>query len=182
LCRVDGKIQGTRYRLTLASDSMSALLNNAKFLAQADVKNINRAAIGMASGLNERGSTYHGEFSAGDYTIELWSYPQFYDVPMGYDLANEGTSQPYIPLGKGLLMPENIDLRLRYAALPVLTDEVDSRLKGWGMLQGLEFAEGEFQYYAHFDDRTKQAEFGVESAPLFIPTQIDGFVTFKDLV
>jgi len=183
LIRKDGKIGGTNFRLILADNVVEALIANAQFKDKANLRHVENVKMGMPGQMNPEGATPHGIFSAGPYIIEIWSYPQFYDVPEGFDLANEGTSQPYIPAGEALLLPSTgIRMDLMYAGIPTLVPQTDPGLTAMGLSAIPNTVEADFVPYAYTDDRKECIEYGVKSAPLFVPHQIDGLVTFDTLV
>lgn len=184
LCRSDGKIGANEFDLIVADNVLQALLSNPQFVDNADVRRIDRAKISGPSAINEAGATYHGTFSAGSYVINLWAYPQVYTVPVGYGFANEGTNQPYIPGAKALLIPTVLDLRLWFGGVATITDQVDPALESLGIMGGSmpSIVEADFVPYGYIDKRKKSLEVGVESRPLFVPVQIDGFCTFNTLV
>ena len=184
LCRKDGKIAASKFRLIVADDVVEALISNPQFVDRADLRYVERVSAGMPSDINDAGAVYHGIFSAGAYKIELWSYPQFYTVPTGYGLAGEGTMKPYIPTGEALLIPPGIDLRLWFGGVAQVANQVDPAVERLGIVGGRipTMVEADFVPYGRFDDRTECIEVGVKSRPLFVPVQIDGFATLDTLI
>lgn len=135
-----------------------------------DLVNITRA------GINDKGAVFHGTIKAGSYVLECWTYPQKYDVPTDAELglpsgtvSNAGTTQPYVPDTKVLLMGEDLDLRLVYAALEPMFDDRQSGVPVPTQVRGKR------QVYTDVGKNKRTLIVGVESAPLCIPTQIDGF-------
>ncbi|MBP7735948.1 MAG: major capsid protein [Spirochaetes bacterium] len=126
---------------------------------------------------NANGAVFHGEFVAGSFRLQAWTYPQYYDVPTGYGLSNEGTKQPYIPTDKVLILPMSnaIDLRLIYAGIPELVNRKDAQLQALGIDRYPANVRGDFLPYAFTDDERTCLKVGVRSAPLCVPTQIDGW-------
>jgi len=131
--------------------------------------------------MNMDGAVFHGVFTAGSYQFQAWTYPQFYLVPTGWGLANEGTLVPYVPTDKVLVLPmaNAIDLRLVYAGIPQLVERVDPMLQGLGITRVPENVRGDFMPYGLVDDEATCIKAGVRSAPLCIPTQIDGWSVIK---
>ena len=181
LCRKDGMVEDMVFELVVADDVIEALLGNAQFVSKANLRHVTNVNIGMP--MQRAGGVFHGVFSAGPYTIELWSYPQVYEVPTGFGLSGEGTLKPYIPSAKALLKPKSgIRFDLVYGGIPQVVPQVDPILSGFGLNGSLTIVEGDFVPYAYVDWRKQCIEAGVRTNPLFIPHQIDGFVTFKVLV
>lgn len=182
LCVKDGKIGATRFKMTVADDVVESLKANAQFVSKANLRRVSDVQMAI-SDVNSEGAVLHGEFSAGSYVIELWAYPQFYQVPEGFGLANEGTQQPYIPSGKALIMPATgIRLDLWFAGIPILANQVDPELAAMGLTGMPDTIEADFHPYAYTDDRKQCIELGVRSRPLFVPHQIDGLATLDTLV
>ena len=184
LCRKDGLIGTTSFNLIVANDVVEALKGNAQFVEKANLRHVQNVSMGMPGAVNTNGAVPHGQFSAGSYIINLWAYPQFYDVPVGFGLADEGTKQPYIPSASALLMPADGGLRidLVYGGVPTVAPQVNPRLEAMGLTSVPMTIEADFHPYAHLDQRAACIEVGVRSRPLFIPHQIDGFVTLNTLV
>ncbi|MFI4894430.1 MAG: major capsid protein [Phycisphaerales bacterium JB058] len=184
LIRKDGLVQANRYRLIVADDVVEVLKANAQMVEKANLRRVNNVEMDRVSDINDLGAVRHGEFDAGRYIIELWTYPQFYDVPEGFGFANEGTKQPYIPSGEALLLPAGgIDLRLWFAGVPTMLNQVEPEAAAAvGGLSVPTLAEADFVPWIIGDDRKKCIELGVDSAPLFVPVQIDGFCTFDTLL
>jgi hypothetical protein len=130
---------------------------------------------------NTDGAVFHGTFTAGSYGFQAWTYPQFYKVPVGFGYPNEGTLVPYVPTDKVLVLPNSneIDLRLLFAGIPTLVDRVDPRLAQVGITRVPRNIIVDFHPYAHVDDKKVCVEAGVRSAPLCVPTQIDGWTVIK---
>ena len=183
LCRKDGLISATKFKLILADDTVEALKANDQFVAKANLRHVMNVNMEMPSDVNAEGATFHGLFSAGSYIVELWAYPQFYEIPVGFGLANEGTKQPYIPSASALLMPTaGLRLDLWFGGVPQVSNQVDPELAALGLNGTLGVVEADFVPYAYLDDRAECIECGVKTRPLFVPNQIDGFVTFKTLL
>lgn len=125
---------------------------------------------------NTDGAVFHGYIIAGSYKLQAWTYPQFYEVPVGFGLPNEGTLVPFVPAEKVLVLPmaDQIDLRLVYAGIPTLVPS-DSRLQSLGLDSMPVNVRGDFMPYASVDAEGNSIIAGIKSAPLTIPTQIDGW-------
>lgn len=145
-----------------------------------DMKDAQLADIVLPT-MNIEGASFHGYASAGSYKLQLWTYPQNYDVPTGFGLPNEGTTVPYIPADKVIIIPPSrfIDLRLVFAGLPKLVDRVDPRLRGIGLTATPSIIAADFDPYGFVDESAVCAKIGVRSAPLVVPTQIDGWVVIN---
>ena len=122
---------------------------------------------------NADGANFHGWITVGDYELEVWTYPQFYTVPEGYGLPNEGTQQPYIPANKLRVGNKNSRFDLVYAGIPKLTPMNDPRLSAIGIDQAPLSMRGRRHLYGIVDPASENVKYGVKSAPLAIPTDMD---------
>lgn len=165
-----GRYAGEKYSLIMASDVGRALFANTTFLARQNLFHMQFDQV-YAPVKNAEGATYHGTITAGSYKVDLWMYPQFYDLKAGTDLAPTYTQTPYIPAGKAYLIPEQPKFHTAFAAVPQLVGE-----PGQLPTQG-EFVIGEF-----LDTRRAKHDFDIQSAPVCIPVAVDQIYTLKDLV
>lgn len=178
LCITDGKISPEEFNLILGKTALNALLNNPKFREGADLtKNIKRADISMPV-KDSHGAVYHGQFSAGAYVVNLWSYNAKYEIPEGFGFANEGTSVPYIPTGRGLVLPSNPDFERYYGAIN------NTNFENPGIIGGtLSLVKTEQLPYAYDTvvNGSGVTYAGVKSRPLHYPVNVDSFVTFENI-
>lgn len=158
----------------MGETAITGFLNNTAVKAILDNRRMERGMI-VEPRFNTEGATFHGTISAGDYTLEIWTYPQFYEVPVGYGLANEGTKQPFVPADKVCVLSSRTRFDLVFAGIPQLVDRVSPELSGLGVTGVPQNVAGDFQPYAFTDDKKTCLQVGVRSAPLCIPTQIDGY-------
>jgi hypothetical protein len=158
-------------------DALKLLFNNDQFKEKANqqFEQAQNMAIRPPM-MNSEGAVFHGQLTIGDYRINIWSYPQFYDVPLGYSLPNEGTKVPYIPTDKvfiGNASGSRFDLY--YAGIEKLAVAPDPRLASLGLSMIPMTMKGDFHEYGAIDQLAQNAIYGVKSAPLCVPTEIDSF-------
>lgn len=157
------------------SVALQKFLNNENVKEAADLKQIERISMNSPMA-REEGAKYHGTFSARDYEVNMWSYPQVVGVPLGFSLPNEGTKVPYIPADKIICLPENPDFRLYYGGNPTLTANVDPELAALtGLTMVPDIVPGEMLPYFHVDYDKESVKVGVRSRPLPVPVGIDEF-------
>lgn len=181
LNRKDGKVNTGDFVALFGSTAYeNFLLRNEGAGLRFDVRNAKLADITQPV-RNTSGASFHGTFSAGSWALQIWTYPQYYKVPTGYGLPNEGTLVPYIPDDKVIVIPaaSAIDLRLLYAGIPSLVRRVDPRLQAIGLDRVPANIRTDFHPYAHVDNEANDIKVGVRSAPLTVPTQIDGWTVIK---
>ena len=157
--RQNGKSQGANFNLILGETSLGEFMSNAKVLAQADLRRIDHLAIGRPQ-RDSVGATTHGQFSAGDYNITLWSYPEYYD-------NSSSVSTPYIDPKTAILLPEQPKFNLEFAAVPQLIDGKKSIQKG-------AYVFGDYP-----DERNATHDYDVKSAGIAIPVAVDQIYTIK---
>jgi len=172
LNRKDGKVESDI--VIMGAQAVKDFLDNAQVQKFGDFRRINRMDI-TPPVANDAGAKFHGEVSVGSYRLQIWTYPQFYKVPTGFGLANEGTLVPYVPTDKVAVMSSAARMDLVFAGIPDMVRKVDPRLQALGLPSVPATIAADFHPYAHVDDRAVDVEVGVKSAPLCIPTQIDSY-------
>jgi len=178
----DGALLNRKDGLTNTTDAifgataLQLLFNNAQFKEKADFRRVDGMNI-KPPVMNSEGANFHGILTIEDWVINLWSYPQFYLVPTGFSLANEGTKVPYIPTDKVWLGNINARFDLLFAGISKLVT-ADPRLASIGISQIPQTMRGDFHIYGAVDEFGANVKYGVKSAPLCVPTDIDSFCTF----
>jgi hypothetical protein len=172
LNRKDGKVDSDI--AIMSEESFADFIANAQVVAQADLRRIDRLDIKPPS-MNTEGAAFHGTFSVGAYRIQLWTYPQFYQVPEGFGLANEGELLNYIPSDRVLITSSKARFDLLFAGIPSVANRNDPRLAALGLAGIPTNIATDFHPYSHLDEEVLSIKAGVRSAPLCVPTQIDAF-------
>lgn len=172
LNRADGKI--TSDVLVMGETALQEFLATAQVKDQGAFRIVERLSI-KPPVMNDEGAAFHGIVSAGAYKFQLWSYPQLYRVPVGSGLPNEGDLVPYVPADKVLVTGSNIRLDLVYAGIPSVVNRVAPEMAAMGITGMPVNAMGDFHPYGYTDNDRLNLKAGVRSAPLCIPTQIDGY-------
>ena len=157
--RKEGKSEGFVFDALMGSTALSDFLNNDIVKERADIRNYSMDSIGMAQ-KNAVGATYHGEVTCGSYRVRLWAYPQYYT-------DSSGTQVSYLNPKKVVLLPENPEFILTYAAVPQLIEDGQIPQKGAYLIQD-------------FIDRKKVAhEISIKAAPLAVPVAVDRIYTVQ---
>jgi len=172
LNREDGKLDSDI--AIFGKTALKNFLNNTEVLEKGDLRRINRMDI-IPPVMNTSGATFHGQVTAGSYNLQIWSYPQVYEVPIGFSLPNEGELVPYVPENLVCVIGSNIRMDLVFAGIPNIVRRVDPRLEAFGIPGVPINIPIDFNPYMLLDERAISLEAGVRSAPLCIPTQIDGY-------
>jgi len=174
LNRKDGKTETTD--AIFGESALRLLFNNNQFKEEADFRRVDRVNIAPPM-MNAEGANYHGNLSLDDYVINIWTYPQYYKVPVGFGLPNEGELVPYIPTDKVWLGNSQTRFDLVFAGIEKLVT-TDPRLESIGLSHIPQIIRGDFHTYGAVDFFGQNAKYGVKSAPLCIPTNIDSFCVF----
>lgn len=156
--RQTGKAQGAVFNLIAGSEAKAALYANTVFKDTAELRRVDNLNIRMPQ-RESVGATTHGEFAAGDYTIRLWTYPEYYD-------DESGTSTSYKDPKTCILLPEAPNFNLIYAAVPRLITRGGT-------------TKGAYVFDEHMDEWGQKHMFRVRSAGVPIPTAVDQIYTFQ---
>lgn len=154
--RTVGKTGGAVFIAILGGQALTDLLGNDVFLKRQNLFSMALDAVNSPQ-MAATGATYHGTITAGSYKVQLWAYPQYYDVA--------GVSTPYINDKKVVMFPENPNFKLAFAAVPqLITPNTMPKV-------------GAFHIGEYIDPRGKARIVDVESAGLAIPTAVDTIYT-----
>lgn len=154
-----GKSEGPVVNAIVGSLAMAAFLGNASVLARGPLTNINLDAIRPPQ-RNSVGGALFGRITAGSYSINLWTYPEFYDNAAG-------TSTPYINPKKVIMLPEAPKFLLGFAAVPQL------------LTTGIAAKKGAYLVGDYIDQRNSKHIFDIKSAGVAIPLAVDQIYTMQ---
>ncbi len=118
------------------------------------------------------GAVWNGRLSAGPYTVNVYTYPQTYDVLTIVAGNVVRTPTAYIDTKKYVMLPKNPFFKTYYGAVPPLVD-------GSGNATPMA---GDFVFTDWVAADKRSHNYDVESCPLPVPIAIDQFVTRKVLV
>ena len=156
--RTKGKVQGGVFNAILGSEAMTALQDNTIVQKRADIKNFSLDMVRDPQ-RNSVGGTLHGEISCGSYKVRLWTYPEYYD-----NASN--VAVPYIDPKKVILLPEQTQFNIAYAAVPQLISE-----------NGTIPQKGAYLVQDFRNEEKGSHTVHIKSAPIAIPTAIDTIYT-----
>ena len=176
----DGKVTSPELNLILETNGVKALLGNEKFIKNSSYNNkIERSSIKIPVE-QSIGAYFHGVFAAGSLTFNLWGYNGSYEIPKGFNFANEGKIVTYMPKGRGLILPTENKFTRFYGSLgDVNFENADDFFKSlFNVLQQeqISFA------YPILMNGTKRIQAGVKSRPLYVPVNIDSSVSLSGIV
>ena len=134
-----------------------------------DRLNNRRMEMGMVNPqLMDSGMTYYGSVWVGTYSVDIWAYPETYKHPQ------TGVATNYVGADNVILLSTRTELTLSAASVPPALQDprVASLLPGRlsNPAQGYDITPN---VYSSPNGKVIHGE--LESRPLLIPTQIDGF-------
>lgn len=156
--RKEGKFGGNVINAILGSEAMAAFLDNADVKERADIKNFSLDQIREPQRVAD--GTLHGRVSAGAYMVNLWTYNEFYT-------NSSGVATPFIDPTKVILLPEQTNFVLGFAAVPQLITE------------GITTTKGAYVFGEYVDQRKVAHVFDIKSAGVAIPVAVDTIYTVK---
>lgn len=173
----DGKVSASEFNVIMGRSAINAFLGNAKVKGSSNWNNgIKRTDINIPIEKTP-GAMFHGQISCGTYRVNLWSYAEKYEIPKGYNFANEGTSVPYIPTNGVLVLPTEVKYTRNYGSV---NNTGATALIGGAKLQPVEVEQLQYSY-----DKTEGGSAftiaGVKSRVLLIANDVDTFVTMKNV-
>jgi hypothetical protein len=165
--REEGLSGGTTINAIFGKKAFTNFMNHEKVQKQADIRKIDRTTIGMPQFNNITGMALHGQFAAGDFTINIWTYNETYIDP-----ADNTTRRRYINEDNVVLVADDFEGVTSFAGVPAIMGDVVSG-------QYIAPMEGEF-YVRDIIDQVKMAwDFIISSAPLVVPVSVDRIWTLK---
>lgn len=159
--RTKGKSQGSIFNVIMGDDVVDAFLNNTIVKARADIRDFELDLIREPQ-RNSTGGVLHGRVSAGPYKFNIWSYPEYYDIPGG------ALNNPYLNTKKLVILPEKPNFITSFAAVPQLIG-TDGTIPQSGAFLIEEFFNREKAYHRQ----------RIQSAPIAIPVAIDQMYTIQ---
>lgn len=159
-----GNSNGSTANVFMRREPFNALMANAKFKEQADFRKIDRLNVDMPKMDNASGMAFQGQVAAGDFTLNIWTYNQ------GYQLTEGGAMNYYLSGDLFVMVPDDFQAKTVFGAIPALNSG------------GMPYAK-ETEYYsrAYTDQRTMSRYFEISSAPLVMPITVDKIYTAKVL-
>lgn len=157
------------FNAIMGGDALAALLANTKFLTRQNLFNMALDGIIAPAGTRTaEGYTFHGTVTCGSYKVQLFAYPQYYDLKGGTDLVPTYTPTPYWNPKKVVMMPAKPRFKTAYCAVPRLIGQP-------GELP----VQGEYIIQEFLDERRAKHDIDIQSAPVPIPVAVDMMYTFQ---
>lgn len=168
--RKTGRSADGVFNALMGSQALADLLANTKFQNRQNLFNMALDAV-QGPARNGGGATFHGIITAGSFKVQLWAYPQFYDLANLDSNGNPNgtyTQTAYWNTKKVVMFPVAPRFKFVHCAVPMLIGEP-------GQLP----AQGEYVMQEFLDNRLAKHIMDVQSAPVPIPVAIDTIYTFQ---
>ena len=177
----DGKVADCEFHfISNGSVTNPILLNDEVQKLSKRLDGIDRVAIGMPVEKSP-GASLSGCLAGDGFTIYIWGFKGGFTIPKGYNFAGEGTTQRFIPNDRAILLPKNHDLTMFYGGLvtcPNMSPDMQDIFNSIQIIKAKEYA----YCYPKASAGTTTLEHGVKAAPLFVPTNPDGYVSYSNLL
>lgn len=167
--RKNGKYSGGVFNAVMGTEAFNAMLTMPLFKEKADFRRVNIVDINGPL-RNSEGGNYHGTVNAGAYTVNIWTYDEYYNDP------STGTLTAYVPTNKVLLLPNTPSFDFAFAGTPYVFETGNP-----AMPQVVRSERGEYNLYDYVDQYGSAHIFGVRSAGVAILTAVDQVYTVQVL-
>lgn len=163
--RSDGKVDPDM--LIMGATALNNFLDNAKVQARLDNRRIGIGEIRPS--MVDSGATFYDHIWVGSYRMEIWTYPETFKHPQ------TGNPTKYIDGDKVVMLSSRTRLDMTSAKVPLLVGP-DPRVAGLVPGRMSSRADGfDVTPNVYATPNGKQIMGELESRPLLIPVQIDGF-------
>jgi len=171
--RAYGKTTDMEFDCIMGNAVYTALLKNTTFLSRQNLFNMKLDTVNPPQRTSATaGSVWNGRLSAGPYIVNVYTYPQSYDVLSVVAGNIVRTPTQYIDTKKYVIIPKTPFFRTYFGAVPPIVD-------GSGNATPMA---GDFVFTDWVAADKRSHNYDVESCPLPVPVAIDQIVTRKVLV
>ena len=168
--RDEGNSTGEEINLIMRNEAMNAFLRNDELKTILNSRRMDRAKIVMPQFDKATGMTFHGQVSAGDFNLNLWTYNEKYKT-------ESGEIKYYLDRENAVIIPNDFQGKTVFGGLPYMRK---ARIGGADLkVPGV--IEKDFLLRAYDDEKTISSTLALSSAPLVIPFTVDKIVTLKVL-
>ena len=169
--RTVGKSPDSTFNVIMGQQAHADLMNNSLYKARVNQNLNNNIDSVNAPQRNSAGAAYHGVLSTGSWKMNLWTYPQYYDVVSG----GVATATPYIDNKKVAILPANPRFKLGFAAVPRV---LRADAAGTGIVAP-SVEPSPYLVEDYIDPRLTSHIMDIKSCGIAIPTAVDQLYTVK---
>lgn len=162
--REEGKSGSVTINAILGKRAFNDFMSNPKVKEVAEIRRIERLALGMPQFDNVSGMAFHGQFGAGDFQINIWTYNESY-------IDIDGIRKNYLDADTVVMVADDFVGSTTFAGVPAIMNA--------GGSQYIAPKAGEFYVRDVIDQIKLSWQFIVSSAPLVVPVSIDRIYTIK---
>jgi hypothetical protein len=156
----NGNSGATTFDGLFGATALRDMKNNDVFIEKANSRRLKE--VGMEAPKRQRnGATWHGVVDAGEYMVNVWSYPQYITDP------DSGASSKYLDDKEVCLIPEDVVLDLSFHLVPQVVE--DGKIP----------QTSEFLLHRSVNQDKGSDEMAVKCAPLAKPVSIDRLYTVQ---
>lgn len=159
--RKNGKVSTYRLQAIMGEEAATKFMSNTVLLARQNFFNMKLDSINPPQ-RTAQGGNYVGTISAGEFTVDLFTYTDYYEDP-----DNSNVLTPYIDPKFVIVMPQNPQFKTGFAGVPQLVEPGQAPIAA------------EFFFTEYVDQKKRTKEYHVESASMPVPTAIDQIYTFR---
>ena len=163
--RQTGKAAGDVFNVILGDQALHDLISNTTFTTRQNLFHMALDSVYPPT-REATGAAYHGTVTAGPYKVQLWSYPQYYDIAVAGSAPTTGNA--YINTKYAYMIPVKPKFKIAHAAVPSLIAEP-------GQLP----AQGAYVVREFIDTRATSHVFEIQTAALAIPVAVDQIYSMK---
>lgn len=157
----------------LGDTAASDLMNNTIFKERVTQNLNNNIDILTPANRDARGANWMGQLTCGSFKVNLWTYPQTYDVVT----SGTNTPTPYLNAKKAIILPVNKHFHLGFAAVPQVLVEGGASQGNSGIMPTMEASDYVVDQYV--DQMNSSHKMRIKSAGLAIPTAVDQIYTVQ---
>jgi hypothetical protein len=160
--RQQGKTASMTFDCIMGQTAIQHFFANTVVTTRQNLFNMSLDTLVPPKASQTTGAVYHGTVSCGPYRVNIWSYPQWYDV-----VAADGTftSTAYVNAKKVITMPTNPTFFTFFGAVPQV------------ITPGAMPLVGDFVYSDWVSQEKRSHLYEVESCPLPVPVSVDQIIT-----
>lgn len=168
--REEGLSVGGTINAIFGKDAFTEFKSNPQVKEEADFRRIKRFELNMPQFDGLSGMVFQGQLGTADYTINLWTYNEFFET-------DAGVKTKYIDVENVILIAEDFVAKTAFAGIPaIMRDTSNAEFPEW-----ISPVEAEMYMNNYIDPRKKTHTFELASAPLAVPVSIDRIWTAKVL-
>jgi len=161
--RGTGNSGASEVNAIMGSQAFENFMSSAKVQALGDIRNVNRIAIDMPMMDGVSGLVLQAKVGAGDFIVYIWTYNETYENASGVETR-------YLDTNTVVVLPTDFVGKTVYAGLPaVMGDPISG--------QYVANIEAEYNVYDVIDQKKRNWEYIVDSAPLVVPVSVDRIYT-----